>query len=197
MTSFPSGRASTCVSPARSTFAPFKRLKLTVELCVVQTYLAGESYAGQYIPYFGTCFAQSRPTFFFLRAALITLRSFRSADEILRSDVLPNFPLKGIAIGNGWIDPREQYPGYVDFAYEHKLVKAGTPVSLSLLFMNLLMLFCQLIGSFRAQQAEQLAGSLARCQAEIDLYKDLESLPINMGGCGPVMDQVTVPFTQE
>lgn len=36
--------------------------------------------------------------------------------------------LKGIAIGNGWIDPKQQYPGYVDFAYEKGLIKKDTPV---------------------------------------------------------------------
>ena len=58
----------------------------------------------------------------------LTLISGRTADAILNAPQLPNFPLKGIAIGNGWIDPREQYPGYVDFAYEHGLVTAGSKV---------------------------------------------------------------------
>jgi len=38
--------------------------------------------------------------------------------------------LAGLAIGNGWIDPKQQYPGYVDFAYEKKLLTKGTPVRL-------------------------------------------------------------------
>jgi carboxypeptidase D len=37
--------------------------------------------------------------------------------------------LQGIAIGNGWIDPKQQYPGYVDFAYEKGLIKHDTPVN--------------------------------------------------------------------
>lgn len=41
---------------------------------------------------------------------------------------MPQFVLSGIAIGNGWIDPKEQYPGYLDFAYEKKLLTQGTPV---------------------------------------------------------------------
>ncbi|KAK0491510.1 alpha/beta-hydrolase [Armillaria novae-zelandiae] len=56
------------------------------------TYLAGESYAGQYIPFF--------------------------ADAILNSNL--GVPLKGAAIGNGWIDVRSQYPAYLDF-----MVKVG------------------------------------------------------------------------
>lgn len=30
--------------------------------------------------------------------------------------------LKGIAIGNGWTDPYDQYPGYATFSRENKLV---------------------------------------------------------------------------
>ncbi|KAL0577452.1 Cell death protease [Marasmius crinis-equi] len=54
----------------------------------MDTYLAGESYAGQYIPYF--------------------------ADAILDSSL--NVPLKGVAIGNGWIDARRQYPSYLEYS---------------------------------------------------------------------------------
>lgn len=65
----------------------------------MDTYLAGESYAGQYIPYF--------------------------ADAILNSN-LPT-PLQGVAIGNGWIDPLTQYPAYIEFAVAKNLVKEGSP----------------------------------------------------------------------
>ncbi|KZW04158.1 carboxypeptidase KEX1 [Exidia glandulosa HHB12029] len=68
------------------------------EFKYVDTYLAGESYAGQFIPYF--------------------------ADAILNSN-LPT-PLQGVAIGNGWIDPLTQYPAYVDFAVTKGLIKTGT-----------------------------------------------------------------------
>jgi len=53
-----------------------------------------------------------------------------TADAILNTKLLRNkVPLKGIAIGNGWIDPREQYPAYGDFAYEKGFIKPGTKVS--------------------------------------------------------------------
>ncbi|KAK2465938.1 hypothetical protein APHAL10511_001579 [Amanita phalloides] len=58
----------------------------------MDTYLGGESFAGQWIPYF--------------------------ADAILESNL--RIPLRGAAIGNGWIDPRRQYPTYLDY-----LVKMG------------------------------------------------------------------------
>lgn len=32
-------------------------------------------------------------------------------------------------IGNGWIDPYNQYPAYVDFAYQTKLLDKSGPTS--------------------------------------------------------------------
>ncbi|ELU38368.1 KEX1 protein [Rhizoctonia solani AG-1 IA] len=61
-----------------------------------ETYLSGESFAGQYIPYI--------------------------ADALLKTSS-PSSPLRGIAIGNGWIDGRNQYPAYVDFAVDKGLIK--------------------------------------------------------------------------
>ncbi|GAA6047466.1 hypothetical protein JCM3770_005761, partial [Rhodotorula araucariae] len=63
------------------------------------TYLAGESYAGQYIPYI--------------------------ADAILSSSRVAT-RLKGLMIGNGWIDPANQYPAYLDFALQAGVIKKGT-----------------------------------------------------------------------
>lgn len=39
-------------------------------------------------------------------------------------------PLRGSAIGNGWIDARRQYPSYLDYAVKHGLVESGTAVRL-------------------------------------------------------------------
>lgn len=49
------------------------------------------------------------------------------ADGILKTTLLST-PLKGIAIGNGWIDGRAQYPAYYDYAIEAGLIKAGSAV---------------------------------------------------------------------
>ncbi|OCF61700.1 pheromone-processing carboxypeptidase KEX1 [Kwoniella mangroviensis CBS 10435] len=117
------------------------------EFAGVDTYLAGESFAGQYIPYF--------------------------ADAILKSNALQNFPLKGIAIGNGWIDPKQQYPGYVDFAYEKGLIKQGTP------------------------EAEKLDAALKACEASMEKYTDPYKTPSNINHCGEVMDSVTDSYVQE
>jgi carboxypeptidase C (cathepsin A) len=56
-------------------------------------FITGESYAGHYIPA--------------IAEMMVTLGK----------DVDLNF--KGIAIGNGWVDPYLQYPQYADFAYNY------------------------------------------------------------------------------
>lgn len=69
------------------------------EFAKQDTWLAGESYAGQYIPYI--------------------------ADAILKAPRLPT-KLKGLIIGNGWIDPYNQYPAYLEFAVKAGVVKEGS-----------------------------------------------------------------------
>jgi len=59
-------------------------------------YITGESYAGHYIP------------------AIAYYLSHNVTDLGL------NF--KGVAIGNGWVDPYVQYPQYAEFAHENNLI---------------------------------------------------------------------------
>ncbi|KAI9024105.1 Alpha/Beta hydrolase protein [Hyaloraphidium curvatum] len=62
-------------------------------------YFAGESFAGIYIPYI--------------------------VNGILKKNeagAKVQFNLKGVAIGNGWIDPQRQYNGYVPFAEKYGLI---------------------------------------------------------------------------
>ena len=61
-------------------------------------FITGESYAGHYIPAIAYHFVK----------------------EIPAGSLGLNF--KGIAIGNGWVDPVVQYPQYAEFAYEAGLV---------------------------------------------------------------------------
>jgi carboxypeptidase D len=101
-----------------------------------QTYLAGESFAGQYIPYFGESvtglvFASFHPFVSALQSAIGSQWLTHLADALIKTTLLPDLQFKGIAIGNGWIDPMQQYTGYADFAYEKGLIKPGTPVSRS------------------------------------------------------------------
>ncbi|CAF0950427.1 unnamed protein product [Adineta steineri] len=64
------------------------------ELLQDDIYLAGESFAGQYIPY--------------IAQAILEKRSL--------------FKLRGLLIGNGWIDPVSTYNSYMPFAIKNNLV---------------------------------------------------------------------------
>jgi len=66
-------------------------------------YIAGESYAGQHIPYI---------------AKAILERNKKGPQHV--------WQLKGMLIGNGWIAPEEQYKAYLAFAYEKGLLQRGT-----------------------------------------------------------------------
>ncbi|KAK4158512.1 Alpha/Beta hydrolase protein [Chaetomidium leptoderma] len=70
-------------------------------------YIAGESYAGQHIPYI--------------------------AKHILARNKLPatkhKWNLMGLLIGNGWISPPEQYDSYLEFAYQKGLVQKGSDIA--------------------------------------------------------------------
>ncbi|KAI5809566.1 pheromone processing carboxypeptidase Kex1 [Peziza echinospora] len=73
-------------------------------------YLSGESYAGQHIPYI--------------------------AQAILDRNALPNsivkWKIKGLLIGNGWIDPLPQYESYVSYSYKYGLVEKGSELGKNL-----------------------------------------------------------------
>ncbi|XP_065846742.1 uncharacterized protein [Oscarella lobularis] len=62
----------------------------------VDLYIIGESYAGHYVP--------------------------ATAALIMKSDSLAARNLKGIGIGDGWVDPLHQYHSYGDFAYAQGLI---------------------------------------------------------------------------
>ena len=58
------------------------------------------------------------------KVAWFPLTSFL-ADAILSS----SYPLKGVAIGNGWIDAKRQYPSYLSYAVKHGLIEVNSEVS--------------------------------------------------------------------
>jgi cathepsin A (carboxypeptidase C) len=62
--------------------------------------MTGESYAGHYIPGIAY-YLVNNP-----------------------EDLGVNF--KGIAIGNGWVDPKVQYPAYAEYAHENDLISDFT-----------------------------------------------------------------------
>lgn len=69
----------------------------------MQLYIAGESYAGQHIPYV---------------AQAILDRNARTNER--------KWNLSGLVIGNGWISGPEQYLSYLQFAYKEGLITAGS-----------------------------------------------------------------------
>ncbi|KIV99262.1 uncharacterized protein PV09_09032 [Verruconis gallopava] len=73
-------------------------------------YIAGESYAGQHIPYVA-------------KAILERNKKKKSGADM--------WNLKGLLIGNGWISGPDQYPSYLQYAYEHGLIKPGTKQSVA------------------------------------------------------------------
>ena len=48
------------------------------------------------------------------------------ADAILNSSL--GIPLRGAAIGNGWIDGRNQYPSFLQYAVKHGLIEDKSDV---------------------------------------------------------------------
>ncbi|KAK4896939.1 Cell death protease [Elasticomyces elasticus] len=68
-------------------------------------YIAGESYAGQHIPYIA--------------------RAILDRNAAATSQQTP-WNLSGLLIGNGWISGPDQYPSYLQFAYEANLIKPGS-----------------------------------------------------------------------
>ncbi|KAI9815009.1 MAG: Cell death protease [Pycnora praestabilis] len=69
-------------------------------------YFAGESYAGQHIPYIAKTILD------------------RNKDPAKRP-----WNLDGLLIGNGWIAPTEQYLSYIPFAYQAGLVQGGSDIA--------------------------------------------------------------------
>lgn len=70
--------------------------------------MAGESYAGQHIPYI---------------ARTILDRNKNAAKD--------KWNLRGLLIGNGWISPADQYLSYLPFAYKSGVLQAGTDAAKS------------------------------------------------------------------
>ena len=60
----------------------------------------------------------------------LTVSEWLIADTILDSNL--NLPLKGIAIGNGWIDAYTQYPSYLEYAVKHGILSESEDASRTL-----------------------------------------------------------------
>jgi len=68
-------------------------------------YIIGESYGGHFVP--------------------------TTAYSLLKSSLSERVHLKGIGIGNGWVDPYHQYAGYGPFAFDNKLISTSVYKSIN------------------------------------------------------------------
>jgi carboxypeptidase D len=73
---------------------------------VLQLYIAGESYAGQHIPYIA--------------------KAIQDRNKGVAENGGTEWPIKGLLIGNGWISPADQYPSYFKYIEREGLIKPGT-----------------------------------------------------------------------
>jgi len=71
-------------------------------------YLVGESYAGHYVPAIAQRYLHGNQQ----KEGLIV-------------------PIKGIGVGNGWVDPKIQYTEYAHFAYDNKLIGKAEEIALN------------------------------------------------------------------
>ncbi|KAJ3269000.1 Cell death protease [Terramyces sp. JEL0728] len=85
-------------------------------------YLSGESFAGIWIPYFADAILKNND-------GKLDVIVAAAADK-------KGFNLKGLVIGNGWMDPRYQYPAYLVFAQTHGLLK-GSDLTVAQGYMDL------------------------------------------------------------
>ncbi|KAJ5248687.1 hypothetical protein N7468_000138 [Penicillium chermesinum] len=79
-------------------------------------YLAGESYAGQHIPYIA--------------------RAINKRNEEASKAGKQQWPLRGLLIGNGWIGPADQYPSTFEFVEREGLIEPDTPTYQTLQALN-------------------------------------------------------------
>lgn len=96
-----------------------KFIKLHPELKQRPLFVTGESYAGHYIPFFG-----------------------KYLDDHKEDDKDVNF--KGVAIGNGLVDPLNQYDNYATFAYHNGLISKLTET----LMLGVLIPICKAVTYF-------------------------------------------------
>ncbi|PHH87247.1 hypothetical protein CDD83_9130 [Cordyceps sp. RAO-2017] len=83
-----------------------KFFKLFPEYDRDDIYIAGESFAGQYIPY--------------IAKAILDRNTKNSGNE---------WPLKGLLIGNAWISPDDQYPAYLEYALAKGLIQKDSDMA--------------------------------------------------------------------
>lgn len=81
---------------------------------MTQIYFAGESFAGQHIPYIANAILE------------------RNEQLRLTKSTASKWNVRGLLLGNAWISPKEQYQSYLPYAYEEGLVTEGSSISKNL-----------------------------------------------------------------
>ena len=104
-----------------------------------------------------------------------------AANSMLEAGLPPNF--KGLAIGNGWIDARRQYPAYLDYGLKHGLVEPGSDVRETPDPAHALMLIPYPQHNKKAQSEVDI------CNAGLDKITDKE--PIKVIECEKIIGVVT------
>ncbi|KAL9052073.1 MAG: hypothetical protein Q9162_005644 [Coniocarpon cinnabarinum] len=84
-------------------------MKIFPEYAQDDLYIAGESYAGQHIPYIA--------------------RAILDRNKRATSSRSAPWNLAGLLIGNGWISGPDQYPAYLKFSYEEGLLERGSQLA--------------------------------------------------------------------
>ncbi|KAI9335126.1 Alpha/Beta hydrolase protein [Obelidium mucronatum] len=93
-----SKRYTQSLTEVAASFRPFldRFFETFPDLKASDVYIAGESYAGQYLPYI--------------------------ANNIISVPGKFNINLKGMLIGNGWIDPQRQYLSFVEYGKQNNIL---------------------------------------------------------------------------
>ncbi|KAF2150541.1 carboxypeptidase B-like-like protein [Myriangium duriaei CBS 260.36] len=128
-----------------------------------ELYFAGESYAGQYIPYIA-------------KAILDRNKKIGSNDNAHK------WNLQGLLIGNGWIAPNEQYQAYLPYAYKEGMIQSGTPESEKVEKQHL-----QCLDSLSAQPKEMINNRV--CENVLtELLRVTHDMPKMKGKCYNMYD---------
>ncbi|RHZ54311.1 hypothetical protein Glove_428g80 [Diversispora epigaea] len=130
-------------------------------------YIAGESFAGTYIPY--------------IAKAILDRNTANTTENESK------YNLRGVAIGNGWIDPISQYNAYYTYSVEHNLI-SGDSKKLAKKQLDACMValkakltihqdLCELILETVLENSRQTNGSTTTCLNQYDIRDHSDSFP--------------------